>query len=156
MDLDPSEIGYFITQVGLAATSFGVTTEDVTAVAAALNKLFGYRCSPPAVVIPEMNSTLNSICQNEECPLDAMATCAAYPKSGVVVEPKTASMSMSMSSNMSMASTAMSSATGTAAMSGTMSPSATTTGVLMSTGAAGSVGAGIGAVVGVLALGLAL
>ncbi|KAF2798870.1 hypothetical protein K505DRAFT_333101 [Melanomma pulvis-pyrius CBS 109.77] len=156
MDLDPSEIGYFITQVGLAATSFGVTTEDVTAVAAALNKLFGYRCSPPAVVIPEMNSTLNSICQNEECPLDAMATCAAYPKSGVVAEPKTANMSMTMSSNMSMASTAMSSATGTAAMSGTMSPSATTTGVLMSTGAAGSVGAGIGAVVGALALGLAL
>jgi hypothetical protein len=90
MDLTPAELGYFISQVGLAATSFGVSTEDVTAVAGSLNKLFGYRCSPPAVVIPEMGATLNSICQAEECPLDAMATCAAYPSSGTVSEPATA------------------------------------------------------------------
>lgn len=90
MNLSPAELGYFIQQVGLAATSFGVTTEDVTAVATALNTLFGYRCSPPTVVIPEMGATLNSICQNEKCPLDPMATCAAYPNNGVAVAPQRA------------------------------------------------------------------
>jgi hypothetical protein len=93
MDLTPAEVGYFNTQVGLAASSFGVSTEDVTAVAASLNKLFGYRCSPPTVVIPEMGATLNSICQAEECPLDAMATCAAYPSGGKVPEPTPATSS---------------------------------------------------------------
>ncbi|KAF2702854.1 hypothetical protein K504DRAFT_393678 [Pleomassaria siparia CBS 279.74] len=137
MDLDPAELGYFIAQVGLAATSFGVSTEDVTAVAAALNKLFGYRCSPPTVVIPEMGPSLNSICQNEECPLDPMPTCAAYPANGEVEEPKTATMSMN----------------GTTSV--TMMPTSTTTGVVEFTGAAGSVGVGVGAVVGALALGLA-
>ncbi|CAI6228106.1 unnamed protein product [Periconia digitata] len=87
MALDPSEVGYFITQVGLSAASFGVAQEDVTAVGEALNKLFGYKCSPPAVVIPEKGETLNSICQNEKCPLDAMAKCEAYPNNGTVAEP---------------------------------------------------------------------
>jgi len=142
MDLTPSELGYFITQVGLAATSFGVSTEDVTAVAGALNKLFGYRCSPPTTVIPEQGATLNSICQNEECPLDAMATCAAYPQGGKVKEPQTAMPSGMPTMSMN----------GTA----TMMPTATMPGVPMFTGAAGHVSAGVGAIVGALALGLAL
>jgi hypothetical protein len=142
MDLTPAELGYFITQVGLAATSFGVSTEDVTAVAAALNKLFGYRCSPPTTVIPEQGPTLNSICQNELCPLDAMATCAAYPQGGKAEEPKTAVPSGMPTMSMN----------GTA----TMMPTSTMMGAPMFTGAAGQVGAGVGAVVGALALGLML
>ncbi|KAF2438852.1 hypothetical protein P171DRAFT_467031 [Karstenula rhodostoma CBS 690.94] len=138
MNLDPSELGYFIQQVGLAATSFGVTEEDVTAVATALNKLFGYRCSPPTTVIPEQGATLNSICQNDKCPLDAMATCAAYPNNGTAMEPKPASMS-----------------NGTMPSSTGMSPSATSTmgGPFM--GAAVSERVGYAAVVGGLALALA-
>lgn len=88
MALDPNELGYFIQQVGLAATSFGVEVEDVAPVAEALGKLFGYRCSPPTVVIPAQGTTLNSICQAADCPLDAMATCAAYPNNGTVMEPQ--------------------------------------------------------------------
>ncbi|PVH95228.1 hypothetical protein DM02DRAFT_618037 [Periconia macrospinosa] len=87
MDLSPSEVGYFIQQVGLSAASFGVSQEDVTAVGNSLNKLFGYRCSPPTVVVPEQGETLNSICQNEMCPLDEKARCDLYPNNGTVVEP---------------------------------------------------------------------
>lgn len=141
MDLDPSELGYFIQQVGLAATSFGVSEEDVTAVAMALNKLFGYRCSPAAVVIPEQGKTLNSICQNEECPLDPMPTCAAYPNNGTVMEPQKADGKM----NGTMPSS-----------TGGMSPSATSTGGPEFSGAAVAQGAGFAAVVGGLVVALAL
>lgn len=146
MALSQSEIGYFVTQVGLAATSFGVSIEDVTTIATALNKLFGYRCSPPTVVIPAMGMTLNSICQNEECPLDPMATCAAYPMNGTAPEPMNASMS---GTSMMHTPTTMPISTGK------MMPSATTTGSTMSTGAAGSVGVGLGSVLGALAVGFA-
>jgi hypothetical protein len=46
MALDPYQVGYFIQQVGLVATSFGVTAEDAIAAGMSLNKLFNYRCSP--------------------------------------------------------------------------------------------------------------
>jgi len=139
MDLDPSEMGYFITQVGLAATSFGVSKEDVTAVAEALNKLFNYRCSPATTVIPEQGPTLNSICQNEQCPLDPMAQCSAYPNNGTVMKPEAVngtSMTPSASSGM---------------------PSSTMTGAPgMFTGAASSSQVGVGAVVGLAALAMVL
>ena len=43
MDLDAFELGYFIEQVGLAASSFGVVDADVEAVGMALTKLFDYK-----------------------------------------------------------------------------------------------------------------
>ncbi len=114
MNLDPNQLGYFIQQVGLAASSFGVSTADITTVATALNKLFGYRCSPPQVVIPEMGATLNSICVNSACPLDPNANCSAYPNNGVAIAPMKANMSSSASMSMGGASATsmMPSATG--------------------------------------------
>ena len=93
MNLDAHEIGYFITQVGLAAASFGVATDDVTAVGESLGKIFGYRCAPPAVVVPSQGAQIQSICQTEECPLSPNATCAAYDKS---VEPLVANATLAM------------------------------------------------------------
>lgn len=141
MDLDPSEFGYFVQQVGLAATSFGVTEDDVSSVAMALQKLFGYRCSPATTVIPEQGATLNSICQNEKCPLDPMATCAAYPNNGTVMEPQAASGMMN----------------GTMPSSTGMSPSATSTmGGPAFTGAAVAEHGRLAAVIGGVALAMAL
>lgn len=139
MDLNPSQFGYFVTQVGLAASSFGVSKDDINTVAMALNKLFGYRCSPAATVIPEMGPTLNSICQNEMCPLDPMATCAAYPNNGTVMMPMMANSTM----NSSMPSS-------------TMMPTMTTTGMPMFTGGAAASGVGFGSVIGMVALALVL
>jgi hypothetical protein len=136
MNLDPSEFGYFVQQVGLAATSFGVTEEDVTAVATALQKLFGYKCSPAATVIPEQGMTLNSICQNEDCPLDPKATCAAYPNNGTVMEPQMVNGT----------------ANGTMPSSTSMMPSATMSmGGPQFTGAAVARDAGVAALIGGLA-----
>lgn len=139
MDLSPSEFGYFVTQVGLAATSFGVSEEDVSTVATALQKLFGYRCSPPATVIPEMGPTLNSICQNEKCPLDPMATCAAYPNNGTVMEPPKANST----NNSTMPSS-------------TSEPTATTPGVPIFTNAASTINLGHGIIFGVFVLALGM
>lgn len=116
MNLDAHEIGYFITQVGLAAASFGVTKEDVTAVGESLGKTFGYRCAPPAVVVPAQKAQLQSICLAEECPLSANDTCAAYDKSE---EPFVANATLAMGLGRD-ADNASTSATGTASGTGAM------------------------------------
>jgi len=77
MDLNPLQLGYFITQVGLSAASFGVATSDVTAVGMALASLFDVRCPEPASIIPGAPAQDQSICQDASCPLAANATCAA-------------------------------------------------------------------------------
>jgi hypothetical protein len=81
MGLDANEIGYFITQVGLSAASFGVATEDVTTVGNALNKAFGYKCSPAVAILPNATAELQAICVASDCPTSPDATCAAYNSS---------------------------------------------------------------------------
>ena len=100
MDLDQYELGYFISQVGLAAASFGVSQSDISTVATALQKLFGYKCSPPSTVVPG-DTVLDSICINPSCPLDPMPTCAAYPSGGTGTPPATCSMTASSTPSMS-------------------------------------------------------
>lgn len=79
MNLTFAENTYFITQVGLAAASFGVAEEDIAIVAGALNSLFNVRCAPPTTVIPDDGDQLHSICIDEEtCPLAENATCVDY------------------------------------------------------------------------------
>lgn len=78
MDLNAAEVGYFITQVGLSASSFGVADADVTIVGNALTSLFDYRCAPATTVIPAQGSHLQSICTNSDCPLAVNSTCSAY------------------------------------------------------------------------------
>ncbi|MCJ1472810.1 hypothetical protein MMC13_001459 [Lambiella insularis] len=78
MDLNPAEVGYFITQVGLSAASFGVADSDVTAVGMALAELFDYRCSPPAVVVPAQGAQLQAICTNDACSISPNASCSVY------------------------------------------------------------------------------
>lgn len=110
MALDPYQVGYFITQVGLSAASFGVTKEDVTAVGMALNKLFNYKCSPATTVVKSQGNVLESICIADNCPQDPAPTCDKYEK---VVAPKNATSSGGSSS-----SSASSSAGSTATSSG--------------------------------------
>jgi len=81
MNLNSAQIGYFITQVGLSAQSFGVATDDVMIVGKALGDLFGYRCAPPTVVVPSQGAELQAICQDNSCPIDPkgnQSVCATY------------------------------------------------------------------------------
>lgn len=125
MNLSPEEIGYFITQVGLAASSFGVTKDDVTAVGESLGKTFGYRCAPPAVVVPSQGAHTQSVCLAETCPLSPNDTCSAYDKS---VEPLVANATLAMGLGRA-ANDSSSTATGSSSSSSTGAmPSQTGTG----------------------------
>jgi hypothetical protein len=78
MALDPYEVGYFITQVGLAAASFGVAQSDIDDVATALFSLFGYKCSAPVTVVPAQGKVLDSICVDVTCAAAPNAMCGLY------------------------------------------------------------------------------
>lgn len=67
MALDEKDVGYFITQVGLSAASFGVTDEDVTAVGKALQATFGARCSRPVLGPQSEKPELQAICIEVSC-----------------------------------------------------------------------------------------
>jgi len=97
MALDSDQLGYFITQVGLAAASFGVAKNDVMAVGTTLTTLFAYKCSAPAVVVPAQGPQLESICTDASCPLDPKnATCGLYDNmNGASPHPAVASSSAS-------------------------------------------------------------
>ncbi len=88
MALDPSEVGYFISQVGAAASCLGVSSSDVSAVAGVLMQYFGYRCSPPLSITD--GPQLQSICEACNCPYDPMAKCGLYDNGGCYPEPMVA------------------------------------------------------------------
>lgn len=115
MALDPYEIGYFITQVGLSAASFGVAQSDINVVANALFSLFSYKCSPPATVVPSQGAVLESICVDVTCPADPNAMCGLYDNmNGTSPEPATASscLTSSMTSTSSSMTTSSSAGNG--------------------------------------------
>lgn len=62
MALDEKDVGWFVTQVGTAAASFGVTSDDVATVGKALLDTFGVSCSPPASIPASAAPALQAIC----------------------------------------------------------------------------------------------
>ena len=83
MNLNYHEIGYFITQIGLAASSFGVSSADITSIAAALGEAFDVKCTPPTVVDPSQGPQLQSICLADDCPEAQEGDCGPYgPSAG--------------------------------------------------------------------------
>ncbi|KAK0262483.1 hypothetical protein LTS09_003194 [Friedmanniomyces endolithicus] len=110
MALDPYEIGYFITQVGLSAASFGVAQSDITDVTSALFSLFSYKCEPPVTVVPAQGPVLDSICVDVTCPAAPNAMCGLYDNmNGTSPSPATASSCLTST----MTSTSMSNSTST-------------------------------------------
>jgi hypothetical protein len=113
----------FITQVGLAATSFGVTAEDAMAVGMTLNGAFNYACIPASAIVTT-DPVLNSMCDGADCPLAPNANCTAYDTTntnGTEAEPSTASGSATATGS------ATGSATGTGASGAATSKAAAAT-----------------------------
>lgn len=121
MDLNYAEVTYFIQQVGLAAESFGVTSDDAAAVGMALNNAFNYRCAPPATVVPSQGMVLESICIADDCPLAANATCSSYNATMMPAAANSTNMSNGTSTS-SGSSGSGSSSSGSSGSSGTASP----------------------------------
>jgi len=128
MALDQYQVGYFITQVGLAAASFGVTTEDVTAVGMALAGIFDVKCGPPTTVVPSQGAQLQSICIESTCAQAMNASCGSY---AAVQQPVIANATLADGEGVNgtaPVSTVTAAATGTATGSatGTMATTSTT------------------------------
>ncbi|KXS14199.1 hypothetical protein M427DRAFT_99926 [Gonapodya prolifera JEL478] len=78
MRLNKTEMDFFITQVALAAQSFGVADSDITVVGGLLNSAFNQKCLPAAPLVPGAPNELQSICTDDSCPTAPNASCAAY------------------------------------------------------------------------------
>ena len=143
MDLDSAQVTYFVNQVGLAAASFGVAKEDITAAADAINSLFNVKCAAPMAVLKDAKAELQSICVADDCMQAKNATCDKYEKQ---------SMPSKASSMASMSGTMMPTGTMSGSMTGSMTMTASSTSATASTGAANANGLGLaGVAAGVLA-----
>lgn len=80
MNLTTSEMNYFISAVGAAAASFGVSSDDITTVANSLNATFGFQCAVPASVAGSAVVS-QSICLAPSCPTADPSNCTAGPNS---------------------------------------------------------------------------
>lgn len=139
MGLDENEVGYFNTQVGLSAASFGVTMDDVTIVGNSLNSVFNVRCAPNTTVIPAQGAQQQSICIEPSCPLAANSTCGAY-----MTEPMPTNITMTnstMSSNGTSTSSGSGSKTSGSSSSTSSKPAQQTTNAAAGLTVSGLVGA---------------
>lgn len=138
MALSHEEITYFITQVGLAATSFGVTAEDAMSVGSTLDGAFNYACIPASAIVTT-DPVLNTMCDGTDCPLAPNANCTAYDTTntnGTEAEPSTASMASGTATGTGSA-TGTGTATGTGAATSSTSSTGSSAGTIAVSGAAG-------------------
>ncbi|KAG6069279.1 hypothetical protein E4U33_004897 [Claviceps sp. LM78 group G4] len=123
MGLGKPEMDYFIAQVGLAAASFGVAKDHVTAVADSLNKAFNRACSPPATIIKSQGEHLQAICIDQSSCLKAEnAQCGKYE---AVVKPQAGNATMGGAMSSGGSGTGMPSATNGMSSGGNGMPAAT-------------------------------
>ena len=74
MNLNYTDLGYFIDQVAEATQYFGFSDEDAATLNGHWNSVYNVQCSPP-----EPDGTLQSLCLATSCPLAVPnADCAAY------------------------------------------------------------------------------
>ena len=131
MDLKPAQLNYFISQVALSASSFGVSASDLAPVGAALDSLFNVRCADATTVVPDQGPQLQSICQDSTCPLAANNSCETYPNNGTAaMKPVVADAALVPNGTASSSSSGSPSATGTATESATGTQSSKAAAVL--------------------------
>ena len=72
MDLNQTELGYFIDQLALSTLYWGFSQADSDEFAAQQNARYNVRCLPP------VGTRLFSLCQDQSCPLAERPDCDAY------------------------------------------------------------------------------
>lgn len=73
MNLNQTDIGYFIEQLTVASKYFGFSDDDAQTLDTFMNARYNVRCAPP------VNGQLYSICSADECPLaQPQPDCNAY------------------------------------------------------------------------------
>ena len=79
MNLNYTDLGYFINQLSMATTKYGFSDQDSQTLNTDLNGLYNVRCAPPVTEHSTQGPQLLSLCQADTCPLAVPdADCAAY------------------------------------------------------------------------------
>ncbi|KAJ6789509.1 hypothetical protein PWT90_07169 [Aphanocladium album] len=143
MNLNHTDVGYFINQLTLASKYFGFSDEDAGTLETFMNARYNVRCAP------SINGQLYSICLADECPLAAPSPdCNAY----LNLQPNSAANSTASPSSSS-TSTTTSFTTSGSSSSGSSSSPAASSGAALSGGAIAGIAIG-GAAVLLLAFGM--
>ena len=100
MNLGTAQNGYFITQVALAAKSFGVADEDIKLVGTALTNLFEQRCSKPMSLKMPLPKLPQAICVADDCKLAQDPQCPST-SSTMMMPTMSSTMMMPSSTKMS-------------------------------------------------------
>ncbi|KAL2784044.1 hypothetical protein BJX66DRAFT_344398 [Aspergillus keveii] len=97
MNLDITQMTFFITQVHDSAISLGIAPDDAAVLVDTLNTSFNARCSPETVITYQRQQgreeqigdtpEFQSVCIADNCPLAPEADCAAYPLNGRALVP---------------------------------------------------------------------
>lgn len=122
MNLGNAEMTYFITQVGMAAASFGVATDDINIVAKALGDAFNMRCAAPVEIVKGQGPQPQAICIKSDCAEAASPQCSAYAEA---VAPAKCNGTSSTTGGSSTATSTGGSGSGSATSSGGASATAT-------------------------------
>jgi hypothetical protein len=72
MDLNQTDLGYFISQIAASTLHWGFSQQDSEELATQLNAKYNVRCSPA------VGTQLYSLCQDPSCPLAGSPDCDAY------------------------------------------------------------------------------
>lgn len=79
MNLNYTDLGYFIDQLCLATTQYGFSEQDSQTLNTNLNSDYNAKCIPPVTLNPAIGPELLSRCQADNCPLaEPNPDCAAY------------------------------------------------------------------------------
>ncbi|KAL3460744.1 hypothetical protein BJX64DRAFT_290052 [Aspergillus heterothallicus] len=92
MNLDLTQMNFFITQVRDSAISLGISPTDAAVLVDTLDTSFNTRCSPPAIITSSTGpiadtAELQAVCIAADCPLARGADCEAYPLNGRALVP---------------------------------------------------------------------
>lgn len=79
MNLNHTQLSYFIDQLTMSAEHFGFSEQDANTINQSLNSRYNVRCAPAVAFNPQSKPQLLSLCQHPTCPLAAPAAdCPAY------------------------------------------------------------------------------
>ena len=79
MNLNHTQLSYFIDQLTMSAEHFGFSPSDAGTINQSLNSRYNVRCAPPVSFNPQSKPQLLSLCQHPSCPLAVPnADCKAY------------------------------------------------------------------------------
>lgn len=79
MNLNHTQLSYFIDQLTMSAEHFGFSEGDATTINESINARYNVRCAPAVSFNPQSKPQLLSLCQHPTCPLAVPnADCKAY------------------------------------------------------------------------------